>query len=109
VSPAPTATPASSAAPADELAQLVEREALLEHEAGGERERHRPGHGEVVHGPVHRELADVSAGEPERTDDVGVGRDREPHPVRPDDRGVSERLEQRVPQLLEKEPLDEPP
>ena len=43
-------------------AQLVRAEALLEHEREGQRERSRAGDREIVHGPVHRELADRAPG-----------------------------------------------
>ena len=61
-----------------DAAQVGDREALLDDEPGRERERPRAGDREVVDRAVDGELADVAAGEEERLDDVGVGREREP-------------------------------
>ena len=92
---------------AGEPAQPRHLEALLDHEPGREHERPCAGDGQVVHRPVDRELADVAAGELERLDDVRVGREREPRAVQLEQRRVAERVEQRVAELLEEEPLDE--
>ena len=75
--------------------------------AGREHERPCAGDGEIVDRAVDGELADVAAGEEERLDDVGVGREREPRAVQLDDRRIAERVEQRVAELLEEEPFDE--
>ena len=112
VSPATTATPAASAARAIERgdpAQVGDGEALLDDEAGREPERRRAGDGEVVDRAVDGELADVAAGEEERLDDVGVGREGEPRAAHLADGGVAELVEQRVRELLEEEALDERP
>ena len=57
----------------DDALEVREREALLEDEAGGEVQRLRARHRHVVHRAVHRQAADVAAGEEERRDDVAVG------------------------------------
>jgi hypothetical protein len=51
-------------------AQLVGGQALLEDEREAQRHRARPGHGEVVDGPVDRELADRPAREAQRLDHI---------------------------------------
>ena len=48
--------------------------AFLQDEAGGEIERARAGHGDVVDGAVHSKRADIAAGEEQRRDHVPVGR-----------------------------------
>jgi len=88
-------------------AEIGDREALLDHEAGGKPERHRAGDGQVVDRAVHRQIADRSARKEDRLDDVGVGREREPRALELDQGRVAERLEHRVPELLEEKPLDE--
>ena len=55
------------------LAQHVDRHPLLEHEGGGERDRARPHHGQVIDGPVHGQMAGGAAREAQRLHDVGVG------------------------------------
>ena len=67
------------------------------------------GDGEVVDRPVDGQLADVSAREEERLDDVRVGREREPGAAELAGRCVAELVEQRVRELFEEEALDEPP
>ena len=61
--------------------EIGEREALLEDERGGQVERARAGHREIVHGAVDREVADVAAGEEQRRDDIRVRGEREPDPA----------------------------
>jgi hypothetical protein len=53
------------------------RPALLEDQRERERERPGAGDGEVVHGPVHREVADRAAGEADRLDHEAVGGHRQ--------------------------------
>jgi hypothetical protein len=57
--------------------------------------------------PLTARLADVATGEEERLDDVGVGREREPSGAQLDQRGIAERVEQRIAELFEEEPLDQ--
>ena len=87
--------------------QVRDGEALLDDEAGREGEWPRARHGEVVDGAVDGELADVSAGEEERLDDVGIGRERESPAVEVDQCSVTEQIEQRIAELLEEEAFDE--
>ncbi len=61
----------------EEAPQHRERQALLDDEPDGETQRPRPAHGKIVDRAVHGQRADVSAREHERTDDVGVGRERD--------------------------------
>ncbi len=89
-------------------AEILHREPLLEDERERERDRVRAAHGEVVDGPVHRELADVAAGEEDGGDDVRVGRERDTRAAsHREDRGVVEPLEGRVPERGDEELLDE--
>ena len=62
----------------DDLAQLVDREALLDHERRRQPRGLRALHREVVHGAVHREVADRAAREPQRLHHERVGAEREP-------------------------------
>ena len=55
------------------LAQDVDRHALLEHEGGGDGDRARPHHGQVVDRPVHGQMAGGAAGESQGLHDIGVG------------------------------------
>ena len=87
--------------------QVRDGEALFDDEAGREGEWPRSRHGEVVDGAVDGELADVSTGEEERLDDVGIGGEREPPAVEVDHRGVAEQIEERIAELLEEEAFDE--
>ena len=57
----------------DDAREIGEGQALFEDEAGGEPERPRAAHGDVVDGAVHGELADVASREEQRRDHVGVG------------------------------------
>ena len=110
VSPATISTPADAGRVGDRLdlgPQLVRRQALLEHERERQRERPRPGDREVVHGAVHRELADRAAGEPQRLDDVGVGREREPDAVDDELAGIGHRLERLAAERRHEQPLDQ--
>ena len=52
-------------------------EAFLDDEAGRKVDRTRAAHGQVVHRAVHGQIADVTAGEKDRVDHVGVGAERE--------------------------------
>ena len=57
----------------DDAAEIVDRQAFFEDERGGEIERLRAAHREVVDGAVDGETADVAAGKEDRRDDKGVG------------------------------------
>jgi hypothetical protein len=57
----------------DDAGQVGQREALLQDEAGGEVEGGGPHHRHVVDGAVHRQAADVAAGEEQGRDHVAVG------------------------------------
>src|ERR1700689_2579075 len=50
----------------DDLLQVGDGEALFEDEPGGQVERHRAGHRQVVHRAVDSKVADVAAGEEQR-------------------------------------------
>ena len=54
--------------------EIGERKALLDDEAGGEIERTRAAHGDVVDGAVDGERADVAAGKEQRRDHERIGR-----------------------------------
>ena len=80
VSPVTMWTPASRAASrieSEHAAQVLDGEALFEHEADAEVQRGRAGGRDVVDGAAHGEPPDVAAGEEDRVDDVGVGRERD--------------------------------
>ena len=81
VSPVTRATPASAHAAAHrrhDAPQVGERQPFFEDERGREEQRPRAADGEIVHRAVHRQPADVAAGEEERPDDERIGREREP-------------------------------
>jgi hydrogenase expression/formation protein HypD len=82
---------------------------LLEHEGRGERDRSRPGHGEVVDGAVHRQLADRAPGEADRADDEGVGGERQASTAHRHQAGVGELLERGVGEQRDDEAFDERP
>ena len=110
VSPATISTPAASAAARDRLdlgAQVLGGQPLLEHQREAERERPRAGHGEVVDRAVDRELADRAAGEAQRPDDVGVGRERELDAVDDDAPGVGHLAERVARERRHEQPLDQ--
>ena len=70
------ATPAASASLAhggEDLRQFVPGEALFENQADAHVERPRPHHGKIVDRAVHRQAADVAAGEEDRIDHIGIG------------------------------------
>ena len=80
VSPATTATPGRLRGPRRSprpRPELLRREPLLQDQGERERRGPRPGHGQVVDGAVHRELADRAAGEADRRDHEAVGGHRE--------------------------------
>jgi hypothetical protein len=58
----------------DDALEVGEREAFFQDEAGREVQRLGARHGDVVDRAVHRQAADVAAGEEQRRDDVRVGR-----------------------------------
>ena len=87
--------------------RLRRREASLEDEARRQVQRHRAGHRQVVDGAVDREVADVTAGEEQRRDHVGVGGQRHPGAVDVQPRRVLKRLEQRVAEGVEEDRLDQ--
>lgn len=87
--------------------QVLDREALLQDETGRQVQRPGPAHRKVVHGAVDGEVADVAAGEEQRGDHVGVGREREPRAARGEDRAVLQRFEQRVAERVEEHRLDQ--
>ena len=89
-----------------DAAQVGNRETFLDDEAGRERDRPRARHREIVDRPVDREVADVAAGEEDRLDDVGVGREGEPHAVHVEQRRVAERREQRIVELRDEQLFD---
>ena len=110
VSPATTATPDARAASAIEAAtrrRSAIAKPLLHDEAGGEVEWPGSRHREVVDRAVHRERPDVAAREEERLDDEGVSRERKARAGALEHGRVGERSEQRIPELLEEEGLDE--
>ena len=59
-------------------AQQIDRQPLLDNHRAGEIERHGTAGREVVDRAIHRELADIAAGEEQRIDDVGIGGEGEP-------------------------------
>jgi hypothetical protein len=75
VSPVTTGTPASFAARAMDstMREVGQRKAFFEDEAGGKIQRLRAHHGDVVDRAMHRQAADVAAGEEQRRDHVAVG------------------------------------
>ncbi len=68
--------------------QFGDRQALLEDQADADRQRPRPGHGQVVDRAVDRQVADVAPGKDDRVDHVGVGGVGEPAAVVGEDRRV---------------------
>jgi hypothetical protein len=62
-------------------AQLVGGQALLQHQREAQGERPRARHRQVVHGAVHRELADRAAREADRLDDEAVSGQGQPRAV----------------------------
>jgi hypothetical protein len=87
--------------------QVGDRQALFDDEAGGEGERGRAGHRQVVDGAVDGELADVATGEEEGADDEGVGGEGELVLAGADQGRVAERVEQLVGELAQEDPLDQ--
>jgi hypothetical protein len=61
-----------------DLAQLVDRQPLFDDIGQGQGERLSAHHGQVVHGAIDRQLADVAARELERADHERVGREGQP-------------------------------
>ena len=57
----------------DDARQLREQEAFLEDEAGREPQRAGAHHREIVHRAMHRQAADVTAGEEQRAHHMAVG------------------------------------
>ena len=57
----------------DDAAQIVDGQAFFEDERGGEIQRLRAAHGQIVDGAVDGEAADVAAGKEDRRDHEGVG------------------------------------
>ena len=58
---------------AQDAPQHLDGQALLDHQRAAQVERHRAAHGEIVHGAVDRQRADVAARELERRHHEGVG------------------------------------
>jgi hypothetical protein len=92
-----------------DLDQVGDREALLQDEPGGQVERGRAGHRQVVDGPVDREVADVAAGKDQRRHHVGVGGQSDPAAVHVELGGVFQGLEQRVAERVQEDRLDQGP
>ena len=76
--------------------QVGDREAFLQDEAGGQVERGRPRHRQVVHGAVNGQVTDVPAGKEQRGDHIRVGGERHPGAVQVQLRGIFHGLEQRI-------------
>jgi hypothetical protein len=88
-------------------AQVGERKPLLQDEARGEVERLGPAHGEVVHGAVHGQGADVAPGEKDGADHEGVVAEGDAPGRKGKDGAVVERREGLVAQRGEEHRLDE--
>jgi hypothetical protein len=91
----------------DNPGQVRDRESFLQDEARRQEQRGGPGHRQVVHRAVDGQVADAPAGEKERRHDVGIGREGQPRPANLQPRGVLERLEQRVAELVEEDRFDQ--
>ncbi len=62
----------------DDALQIGEWKAFLKNKPGGQIERPRPGHGDVVHRAMNRQRADVTARKEQRRDHVAIGRKHQP-------------------------------
>ena len=81
VSPVTTDTPAARrplAHGGDDRLQLLDRKALLDDQRDAQVQRAGPAHGQIVHGAVNGQLADVAAREENRVHGVRVRRERHP-------------------------------
>src|SRR6185437_7807212 len=90
--------------------QVGDGEALLEDEPGRQVHRRGTGYGQVVDRAVDRQVADVPAGEEQRGHHERVGGQRDRGPItrlHRQPRGVLQRFQQRVPERLEEDRLDQ--
>ncbi len=91
----------------DDATQVVSGQAFFKNERRGQIERARAAHGKIVHGAIDREPADVAAGEEDRRDHEGIGRERKACTVDRDNCLVVEFVENRVLERGKKNLIDQ--